>query len=109
MCSHIEDFLALPEPPATTVTPSAGVQALGDNTFTIDGNTYSFEDVAQLLVRLQLVPALKDSVHLASAGQATGNVDPAKHVVEFVVGGSVVNTQPSDTPLPLSQVEAESP
>ena len=93
----------------TTVTPSAGVQALGDNTFTIDGNTYSFEDVAQLLVRLQLVPALKDSVHLASAGQATGNVDPAKHVVGFVIGGSVINTQPSDTPLPLSQVEAESP
>ena len=85
--------------PATAVT---------DNAFTIDGNTYGFDNVAQFLVRLQLVPGLTDS-RLSSAGQASGSVDPTKHVVGFTMGGSVTNTQAPDAALPMSQVEVQAP
>lgn len=85
--------------PATAVT---------DNAFTIDGNTYGFDNVAQFLVRLQLVPGLTDS-RLRSAGQASGSVDPTKHVVGFTMGGSVTNTQAPDAALPMSQVEVQAP
>ena len=92
-----------PVPPGTVTTQTAA-----DNVFSIDGDTYGFDDVAQILVRLQLVPALTDS-RLSSAGPAGGNVDATKHVVGFTVGGTVTNTQPADKPLPLSQVEVPSP
>jgi Tfp pilus assembly protein PilN len=92
-----------PVPQATVATQTAP-----DNVFSIDGDTYGFDDVAQILVRLQLVPALTDS-RLSSAGPPGGNVDPTKHVVGFTVAGTVTNIQPADKPLPLSQVEVPSP
>jgi Tfp pilus assembly protein PilN len=92
----------------TQTTAASSSSATSDNVFALDGNTYSMDDVAQVLIRLQLVNGLKDS-RLSSAGQAKGTVDPTKHVVGFSAGGSVVNTQPSDTPLPISQVEVQTP
>jgi Tfp pilus assembly protein PilN len=92
-----------PVPAATVATQTAS-----GNVFSIDGETYGFDDVAQMLVRLQLVPALTDS-RLSSAGPPGSNVDPTKHVVGFTVAGTVTNTQPADKPLPLSQVEVPSP
>lgn len=92
--------------PVTAAT--SATQTAASNVFSIDGDTYGFDDVAQILVRLQLVPALTNS-RLTSAGPASGTVDPTKHVVGFSVGGTVTNTQPTDTPLPLSQVEVPSP
>lgn len=81
-------------------------EAGGQGTLALAGNTYSFEDVAQLLVRLQLVPAL-GSVKLDSASESSGNVDPTKEVKAFSISASVKNTQAEDTPLPVSQVEVE--
>jgi len=87
-------------------TAAGGVQ--GGGTLVIDGNTYSFGDVAQVLVRLQLVPALS-GVKLVSAGTPRGATDPAQVVRGFSIDAAVVNTQPVDTLLPLSQVEVEGP
>jgi Tfp pilus assembly protein PilN len=90
----------------TTLDPGVepGDTERGD--FNISGNTYSFEDVAQLLVRLQLVPALSE-ISLDSAGDPTGSVDENKEVKGFAIHASVTNTQPEDTALPMSQVEVE--
>ena len=78
------------------------------SSLSISGDTYSFEDVAQFLVRLQLVPGLAD-IKLSSAGPAVGNVDLTKGVKGFGIKATVNNTQPSDTPLPVSQVAVEGP
>jgi Tfp pilus assembly protein PilN len=83
-----------------------GAVAVSDNTFSLEGNTYSFQDVAQLLVRLQLVPALS-GIDLVSAGEPVGAVDETKGVKGFSIGALVNNTQPKDAPLPMSQVEVE--
>lgn len=85
-------------------TADPGAEGLGS--FAISGNTYGFEDVAQLLVRLQLVNAFSD-ISLDSAGQSSANTDPAKDVKGFSIGASVKNTQAEDVPLPMSQVEVE--
>ena len=107
-------FLDLTLSTSDPVLPGAvATQTAADNVFTIDGDTYGFDDVAQILVRLQLVPGLADPRNplprLTSAGQPGGSVDPTKHVVGFSVAGTVTNTQPADKPLPLSQVEVPSP
>lgn len=84
-------------------TADPGAEGLGS--FAISGSTYTFEDVAQLLVRLQLVNALAD-ISLGSAGRSGGS-DSAEDVKGFSIGASVKNTQPEDVPLPMSQVEVE--
>ncbi len=71
---------------------------------TVEGNTYSFEGVAQVLVRLKLIPTLNDVV-LLSAGQPRGETDPAVDVKGYTITASVVNDQPADMPLPMSQAE----
>jgi len=81
------------------------VEASSDNKMSLEGNTYSFEDVAQFLVRLQLIPALAE-IDLASAGEPIGSVDDTKGV-KALVGGHGEHTQPPDAPLPMSQVELE--
>ena len=93
--------------PGATPSPGAATGTQGDNKLSVEGNTYSFEDIAQVLVRLQLVPCLSD-VYLVSAGQAKGSTDPARVVRGFSIEASVVNKQRPDTPLPRSQVEVES-
>ncbi|OFW57124.1 MAG: hypothetical protein A2133_08775 [Actinobacteria bacterium RBG_16_64_13] len=92
----------------TTADPRAANvdDAPSDNAISLEGNTYSFENVAQLLVRLQLIPALSN-IDLAQAGLPVGAVDPTKDVKGFSIGARVNNTQAPDTPLPVSQVEVE--
>jgi Tfp pilus assembly protein PilN len=80
------------------------VSAVGS--FSIQGNTYSFPDVALLLVRLRLVPSLSD-VTLNNAGNPVGAVDSTKEIRGFSLAADVVNPQPADTPLPMSKVEVE--
>jgi hypothetical protein len=70
------------------------------------GNTYSFEDVARLLVRLEQIPAVS-TVSLGSAGPPSGQVDPTKGVRGFTVQAAIHNEQAPDTQLPVSQVEVE--
>ena len=93
---------------STGASPTAGLTAMRDNKLAVEGRTYSFEDVAQVLVRLQLVPALSE-VKLVSAGRSTGATDPAQHVKAFSIQAAVINTQPANTPLPMSQVEVDGP
>jgi Tfp pilus assembly protein PilN len=94
----------------STMDPGTAASTTGTpgNTLSLVGNTYSFEDVAQLLVRLQLIPALS-GIKLASAGPPNGTVDTSKGVKGFSIGATVENTQAADTPLPVSQVEVEGP
>ena len=101
---------ATPQGVAAGAGPSSGAAGGGqnDSALQIDGNTYSFEDIAQVLVRLQLVPFLSD-IKLVSAGEPRGATDPAIVVRGFSIQGTLTNTQPADTPLPMSQVEVEGP
>ena len=70
------------------------------------GNTYSFEDVARLLVRLEQIPAVS-TVSLGSAGAPSGQVDTTKGVRGFTLQAAIHNEQAPDTQLPVSQVEVE--
>jgi Tfp pilus assembly protein PilN len=87
---------------------AAGSAAEQAGTLTIQGDTYGFDGVARVLVRLKLLTQLSD-VHLVSAGDPIGQVDPTKGVRGFTVGSSVINDQPADTPLPSSQPEVMNP
>jgi Tfp pilus assembly protein PilN len=95
-----------PQEKAAEDGAAAGTIISGTGSLSLQGNTYSFPDVALLLVRLKLVPALK-GITLSSAGEPIGNVDPTKHVRGFSLTAPVVNTQSVDTPLPMSRVEVE--
>ena len=86
--------------------PAAGAATAPSGTFAITGDTYSFEDVAQFLVWLQLIPALSN-VDLQSAGTPSGSVDPSKDVKGFSIQAALNNTQATDTPLPVSKVEVQ--
>ena len=92
--------------PVTTVGGDPAAAGAADSTGSVDiqGNTYSFEDVATFLVRMGLVPGLVD-INLSSATSAAGVVDARKTVKGFSVGTGLVNTQDPTTPLPLTQVQ----
>lgn len=94
----------------STTDPGAAPAEGGttDSSITLSGNTYGFQDIAQLLVRLQLMPSLSN-VSLASAGEALGAVDATKNVKGFSIEAAVVNTQSAETQLPVSQVEVGVP
>jgi Tfp pilus assembly protein PilN len=94
--------LSLTAPAAASAAPAGGAAATGAlGTFSItDAGTYTFEDVARAIVRLQQVPSLSGVALTA----ASSSVDNAVNVKKFGATASLVNTQPSDTPLPISQV-----
>jgi len=76
-----------------------------DNKIMIEGQTYSFEDVSRLVVRLQLIPSL-DGVEMTSASDVQAGSDSTLEIKEFAIGASVINDQPA-TALPLTEVEVE--
>jgi Tfp pilus assembly protein PilN len=91
-----------PAPPAgTTATAAAPTDARID----ITGQTYSFEDISRLVVRLQLIPSLQ-GVELTAANQARGASGSQVEIKGFDIGASVVNKQPA-TALPLTDVEVQ--
>jgi len=94
------------EAPVSTVGGDPAAAAASDSTgsVTIQGNTYSFEDVATFLVRMELVPGLVD-INLSSATSAAGVVAARKTVKGFSADTGLVNTQDPTTPLPLTQVQ----
>lgn len=102
--------ITAPDPPPV-LTPEQ-VAAQGNvavetrGSMSIMGNTYSFEDVATFLVRLEQIPAV-GTVTLGSAGAPNGSVDPKKTVRGFSVEAGIHNVQPADTQLPVSRVEVE--
>jgi Tfp pilus assembly protein PilN len=77
-----------------------------ENKLTVTGNTYTFPDVALLLVRLRLIKSIAD-IDLDYAGDPVGPVDETKEVHGFSLNATVSNTQSEDTSLPLSKVEVE--
>jgi Tfp pilus assembly protein PilN len=86
--------------------PSAGEQlAQSDAVISVEGQTYSFEDVSRLIVRLQLIPSLA-GVELTSANQAREGTDSQLEIKGFSIGASVVNQTPAG-PLPLTEVEVQ--
>ncbi len=92
--------------PVTTIggDPAAAGAGNSAGSVSIQGNTYSFEDVATFLVRMELVPGLVD-INLSSATSATGAFDPKKTVKGFSVSAGLVNTPDPNAYLPLTQVE----
>lgn len=79
----------------------AAAAAVTQGSLTIStGNTYTFDDVARAVVRLQLVPSLTD-VTLTQTNSVVVNNTKTK---TFGITATVINTQPPDTPLPISQV-----
>lgn len=92
--------------PVTTIggDPAAAAASNSAGSVAIQGNTYSFEDVATFLVRMELVPGLVD-INLSSATAAGGTFDPKKTVKGFSVNAGLVNTPDPNAYLPLTQVE----
>ncbi|MCX8032793.1 MAG: PilN domain-containing protein [Thermoleophilia bacterium] len=86
----------------TVAEPGGGQDARGgqQSTLTVEGKTFDFEDVAELLVRLQLVPSFS-SVVLRDAALE----DEASGVKAVSVEAQVINTQSPDVPLPVSSIE----
>ncbi len=78
---------------------SEGVE---QGSLSVDGMTYEFEDVAQFLVRLQLIEAISD----IQLGSATTEGEGST-IKRFSIDAVVDNTQDQETPLPMSQVEVE--
>lgn len=94
--------------PVSAVAGAVNGGAASAGKVDIQGNTYSFEDVATFLVRLGLVPGFVD-VNLASATSAAGGSDPNKTVKNFSVGAGLVNTQDPAAPLPLTLIGVGTP
>ncbi len=81
---------------------ATSADSVSESSVSIEGQTYSFEDVAQFLVRLELVPALSE-IKLTTAGSG----DQTGEVKSFSITAAVGNIQDPDMPLPVSQVEVE--
>lgn len=98
------------DPPAAFAAnaqpPGGAAPVASQGALALIGNTYSFEDVATFLVRLEQIKAVGE-VTLNGAGTPNGNVDPAKKVRGFTVQSEIHNTQAPTTQLPVSQVEVE--
>ena len=77
-----------------------------DTMLSVEGTTYTFQDVAQLLVRFQLVPSLKGVELMSAAGDSGG--DTGQELKTFSISGSVVDTSP-DEELPVSQIQVDVP
>jgi Tfp pilus assembly protein PilN len=83
--------------------PVAGEEA---TSLVVEGTTYTFEDVAQLLVRFQLVPSLTQ-VELVAANGESGS-DTGQGLKSFALQGSVIDTS-TDEELPVSQIQVDVP
>ncbi len=89
----------------TNAEAKTNTQPNSDNKITIEGQTYSFEDISRLVVRLQLVSSLT-GVELSSASETGTGDDSTLEIKDFSIGASVINEQPA-TALPLTEVEVE--
>jgi Tfp pilus assembly protein PilN len=90
-------------PVTPTPAPSTGPSS-GDSGFTINGYTYTMEDVALVLQRLQLLPTLSN-VTLGSTSRSTIGT---KNVVQFSITAAMVAPATTATaPPPLTAVPAE--
>ncbi len=93
----------------TTADPAPAIGGGGavtseasDGTMSVEGMTYSFEEVAQLLVRLQLIPTLSN-IDLGNAGSQ----EQSSGIKTFSIEAIVNRPADTETPLPIGQVEVE--
>jgi Tfp pilus assembly protein PilN len=93
--------ITTPDPTAIGA-PAADLEEPEQGSLTLDGMTYEFEDVAQLLVRLQLIDAISD----ISLGNAASEGEDST-IKKFSVEAVVSNTQDLEARLPMSEVEVE--
>jgi len=94
--------LTASDPAVATGTASSSSTA---GQISLEGKTYSFEDVSRLIVRLQLIPSLTD-VQLTAANE-TQQADGSQLAVKgFSIGAAVVNSEPAGA-LPLTDVEVQ--
>jgi Tfp pilus assembly protein PilN len=91
--------------PAPTDDSSASGSDQSDGKITIEGRTYSFEDVSRLVVRLQLIPSLAN-VTLTSANEISKDDGSQLATKGFSIDASVVNNEPGGA-LPLTDVEVQ--
>ncbi len=77
-----------------------------DGKISIQATTYTFEDVAGLLVRLQLVPSLRDVVLMSAEGGT--NKAAGQETKTFSLQGAVVDTTQDDE-LPVSDIQVVTP
>ena len=90
---------------ATDAATTPTTPTVSDGKISIEGQTYSFEDVSRLIVRLQLIPSLSD-VQLTSANE-TQKADGSQLAIKgFSIGAAVVNKEPAGA-LPLTDVEVQ--
>lgn len=82
----------------------AGAEVVGSGSLSLSGSTYSFEDVAQVLVRLQLIPALTQIDLQSAAGSDQGAT--GQGIKTFSVEAAI-NPPTGEALLPVSQVEVE--
>jgi len=73
--------------------------------FSVSGQTFNFEDVATVLVRLEQIPSLGPVVLTTAATNDSAASPTTTSIKTFTLTASVANTQPADTPLPISQVQ----
>ena len=85
------------------VSDAADASAVQDGDISIEGETYSFEDVSRLIVRLQLIPSLT-GVELTSADQSREANGSQLELKGFSIGAFVLNTEPASA-LPITEVE----
>lgn len=85
------------------VPDEADASAVQDGNISIEGETYSFEDVSRLIVRLQLIPSLT-GVELTSADQSREANGSQLELKGFSIGAYVLNTEPASA-LPVTEVE----
>jgi len=90
------------EEPGAKGAPATARATQSENRLLIEAKAHAMEDIAQFMVRLQLIPAVSGvKLERASMQGETGTTRL------FSVQAVVSNTQDPETPLPLSQVEVE--
>lgn len=94
-------------PDAKPDKPGSG-SAVEAGTLEIEGDTYSFEDVAQVITRMQLVPSLS-AVTLGSAGDPRSDTDPNVEVRGYSISATITAPTDNGRALPLSQVQVDRP
>jgi Tfp pilus assembly protein PilN len=99
------DLTATDPVPQTAEATTGGTSTVKVGTLSLDGETYSFEDVSRLIVRLQLIPGLSN-VTLSTANETQHAVGKQLAVKGFSITADVVQPEAPGA-LPLTDVEVQ--
>lgn len=97
--------LTAADPVDQTADAAAASGAIKVGSLSIEGKTYSFEDVSRLIVRLQLIPGLT-GVTLTSANETQQADGDQLSVKGFSISANVVQPEAPGS-LPLTDVEVQ--